>query len=48
MKQPSKSLRRGVKKNWKDNIKMSESEMKYWMKFLKENEERLIQESICV
>ena len=35
---------RGQKKNWKKHIKMSEREIKYWMKFLKENEERLIKE----
>ena len=40
-------MNRNQKKNWKDNIKMSEHEMKYWMKYLKENEERLIQESLC-
>ena len=41
---------RGQKKNWKKHIKMSEHEMKYWMKYLKENEERLIKEicSCCV
>ncbi len=38
---------RGQKKNWKQHIKMSDREMKYWMKYLKENEERLIKESCC-
>ena len=40
-------MSRGQKKNWKENIKMSEREMRYWMKFLKENEERLIKEICC-
>ena len=39
---------RGQKKNWKQHIKMSEREMKYWMEYLKKNEKRLIQESLCV
>ena len=41
---------RGQKKTWKRHIKMSDCEMKYWMKYLKENEERLIKEicSCCV
>ena len=37
---------RGQKKNWKQHIKMSENEMKYWMEYLKKNEKRLIQESL--
>ena len=39
---------RGQKKNWKRHIKMSDREMKYWMEYLKKNEKRLIQESLCV
>ena len=38
---------RGQKKNWKENIKMSEKEMKYWLDYLKRNEKRLIRESCC-
>lgn len=38
---------RNQKKNLKDHIKMSDREIKYWMKFLQENEERLIKESLC-
>ena len=39
---------RGQKKNWKQHIKTSEREMRYWMEYLKKNEKRLIQESLCV
>ena len=39
---------RNQKKNWKEHIKMSDRGMKYWMRFLKENEKRLIKESLCV
>ena len=39
---------RGQKKNWKRHIKMSDREMEYWMNYLKKNEKRLIQESLCV
>ena len=41
----SHSRLRGVKKNWRDNLpEMSDSEFEYWVKFLKENEKRLIDE----
>ena len=38
---------RGLKKNWRYKIVMSDKEMKYWLSFLKKNEKRLIKESCC-
>ena len=40
-------MNRGQKKNWKRHIKMSDREMKYWLEYLRKNEERLIKEICC-
>jgi len=38
---------RRPKKNWHLNIKMDDSEMNYYLDYLKKNERRLIRESCC-